>query len=76
MISKAFIVSNQGNAGSQLLLDLTDLTDVFQNGTWYSAASQGWTLVNAERINDSNWIVATGVLSGASGTYAVLLTPR
>jgi hypothetical protein len=56
------------------MLNLTDLAYVFQNNQWYTAASQGWAIINAERINDSNWIVATAV--NGSSQYAVLLTPR
>lgn len=47
---------------------------VFTGGQWYTAASQGWTIINAERINDNNWIVGTAQNYGI--TYAVLLTPR
>jgi len=76
LVNRAFVVSNQGEAGSQPLINLTGQSWIYQTGNWYTAASQGWAIINAERINDSNWIVATAARSGVSGAYAVLLTPR
>ena len=50
------------------MINLNDAnqTYVFQNGQWLSAASQGWVIINAERINKNNWIVGTAVNGGAT----------
>jgi hypothetical protein len=56
------------------LINLTDQSYILSGGTWYTAASQGWAIINAERINDSNWIVGTAT---QNGTFrAVVLSPR
>ena len=72
--TRAFVLSNAGNPGSQAMLELTGQAWVFQNQQWYTAASQGWTLISAERINGNNWIVGWGYKSGQYRAF--MLSPR
>ena len=74
--TRAFVVGNAGNPGSQPMLELTAQAWVFlsQYGTWHTAASQGWTLISAERINGNNWIVGYGYKSGQYRAF--MLSPR
>jgi uncharacterized membrane protein len=74
LLPRAFIFSNEGNPESQFLINLTDQTDVDVGGQMYPAASQGWAVINAERINENNWIVGTATYNGQ--TRAVLLIPQ
>jgi probable HAF family extracellular repeat protein len=74
MVQRGFVAANAGNAGSQPLINLTDQSYILSGGTWYTAASQGWAIINAERINDSNWIVGTATVNGTF--RAVVLSPR
>jgi uncharacterized membrane protein len=83
MVWHGFISSNQGNPGSQGLIDLNDIKDPTTNTPWvavnvggifYSAASQGWVINSVEKVDDSNWIVGYGTKSGV--TRAFVLEPR
>lgn len=71
---RAFVLSNVGNPGSQNPMNLNDNTSLFVNGQWVTAASQGWTLVSAERINRVGWIAGYGTKNGQ--TRAFVLSPR
>lgn len=73
-LTRAFVLANQGNVGSQPLLPLTEQAWVLTGGTWQRADTTGWALVSAERVNDANWIVGYGTKAGT--TRAFLLTPR
>ena len=42
--------------------------------TWQRADLNGWVLTRAEKVNNSNWIVAYGVKNSVN--YAVVLSPR
>jgi hypothetical protein len=71
---RAFVVGNAGNPGSQPMLELTGQAWVFLAGNWYTAASTGWTLMSAERINGNNWIVGWGYKGGQYRAF--MLSPR
>ena len=72
--NRAFVVSNQGNAGSQPMLNLTEQSWVLVGGNWQRADANGWMLTSAERINREGWIVGYGTKSGQ--TRAFVLSPR
>jgi len=72
--TRAFVAGNAGNPGSQPMLELTGQAWVKVGYNWFTAASQGWTLISAERINENNWIVGWGTKSGQ--TRAFMLSPR
>jgi hypothetical protein len=84
MVWHAFVVSNQGNPGSQPMIDLNDMKDPVNNIPWVavdiggntfvSAASQGWVIINVEKVNDGNWIVGYGYKAGLY--HAFVLSPR
>ena len=64
------------------MIDLNDMIDannawvsVDVGGTLFSAASQGWVIRTAEKVNDGNWIVGYGTKTG-SGVRAFVLAPR
>jgi hypothetical protein len=64
--SHAFVLSNRGDAGSQPLMDLNDQTWVdIGGGQWATAASQGWVLYSAKKMNENNWIVGYGYKGNA-----------
>ena len=80
------MVSNQGTPGSQALINLNDMIPdpndpnkpwvaVYTGGVFVFAASQGWVLTNAEKVNDGNIIVGYRTKAGA-GVRAFVLEPR
>lgn len=71
---RAFVVSNQGNAGSQPMLNLTEQSWVWTGSQWQRADVNGWVLTSAERINREGWIVGYGTKAGQ--TRAFVLSPR
>jgi hypothetical protein len=77
---RAFVASNAGNAGTSTLVNLTDVTSLYlynsqtQQWEWKTAASQGWTLTSAERVNKAGWIAGYGTKNGQ--TRAFVLSPR
>jgi hypothetical protein len=74
MPTRAFVVSNQGNAGSQAMLNLTEQSWVWTGSQWQRADVNGWILISAERVNREGWIVGYGTKSGQ--TRAFVLSPR
>jgi hypothetical protein len=71
LVLRAFVVSNEGNAGSQPMINLNNRAYI--NGGFQSAASDGWLLTSADRINADNWIIANGSKNG--NPRAILLRP-
>ncbi|HKS36157.1 MAG TPA: hypothetical protein VJW76_03135, partial [Verrucomicrobiae bacterium] len=74
MVWRAFVVSNQGNPGSQPMLNLAEQTWVWTGTQWQRADVNGWVLTSAERVNREGWIVGYGVKN--SQTRAFVLSPR
>ena len=74
MVDRAFVVSNQGNPGSQPMLNLTEQSWVWTGSAWQRADANGWVLTSAERVNREGWIVGYGTKSGQ--TRAFILSPR
>jgi hypothetical protein len=70
---RAFVCSNQGNPGSQPMLNLVEQSWVWTGSIFQRADLNGWTFTRAEKVNNANWIVAYGVKNGT--TYAVVLSP-
>ena len=71
---RAFVVSNQGDPGSQPMLNLAEQSWVWKGRYWKRADQDGWVLTTAERINDAGWIVGYGVLTNQTRAY--VLSPR
>ena len=71
---RAFVLSDAGNAGTQPMQNLNDITWVLGGGNYVLATGQGWTQISAERINREGWIAGHGTKSGQ--TRAFLLSPR
>jgi hypothetical protein len=71
---RAFVVSNQGNPGSQPMLNLAEQSWVWTGTQWQRADLNGWVLTSAERVNREGWIVGYGTKN--SQTHAFVLSPR
>ncbi|HEY6227623.1 MAG TPA: hypothetical protein VI282_10925, partial [Verrucomicrobiae bacterium] len=72
---RAIVFSNAGDPGTQTPLDLNNYSYVdLGGGNLQLVTLNGWTLLSAEKINDSNCIVGSAYKAGQ--TKAFLLTPR
>jgi hypothetical protein len=75
MVDRAFVISNQGDPGSQPMLNLAEQSWVWQGVLgWKRADTAGWVFTSAERVNRVGWIVGYGTVSGQ--THAFVLAPR
>lgn len=68
---RAFVHTDQGNAGVQPLVNLNDVA--YTAGSTL-ATSVGWTLLSAERVNAHGVIVGYGTKNGQNRAF--LLTPK